>query len=118
MMALSNGGGSPMSSSLPGFAIEKLGPATVPSPLAHAERGDLFFASDDVRALYDTSSLGWLQAALAGEDEPVLMEVAGPRRLLYFQPDKVRAAIVTCGGLCPGINNVIRGLTHVLGLQY
>ncbi len=104
---------------LPSFAIEKLGPATVPSPLSRGEGGgSLFFANDDVRALYDTSSLGWLQAALAGQDEPVLMEVAGPRRLLYFQPGQVRAAIVTCGGLCPGINNVIRGLTHVLCLQY
>ncbi len=107
-----------MSTAFPSFAIEKLGPATVPSPLGRTEGGRLYFASDDVRCLYDTSSLGWLQAALAGQDEPVLMEVAGPRRQIYFQPDQVRAAIVTCGGLCPGINNVIRGLTHVLCLQY
>jgi 6-phosphofructokinase 1 len=33
---------------------------------------------------------------------------AGPRKHLFFQPDQVRAAIVTCGGLCPGLNVVIR----------
>ena len=39
---------------------------------------------------------------------------AGPRYDLHFDPTKVRAAIVTCGGLCPGLNNVIRELTHAL----
>lgn len=39
---------------------------------------------------------------------------AGPRSDLHFDPTKVRAAVVTCGGLCPGINNVIRELVHAL----
>ncbi len=39
---------------------------------------------------------------------------AGPRKELHFQPSKVRAAIVTCGGLCPGLNNVIRELVNSL----
>lgn len=39
---------------------------------------------------------------------------AGPRKLIYFGPSHVRAAIVTCGGLCPGMNTVIREL--VVGL--
>ncbi|XP_022950529.1 ATP-dependent 6-phosphofructokinase 2 [Cucurbita moschata] len=39
---------------------------------------------------------------------------AGPRRSVYFEPESVRAAIVTCGGLCPGMNTVIREL--VVGL--
>lgn len=43
---------------------------------------------------------------------------AGPRRLLHFDPSKVKAAIVTCGGLCPGLNNVIRELTHSLYYLY
>lgn len=41
---------------------------------------------------------------------------AGPRSVLHFNPKTVSAAIVTCGGLCPGLNNVIRELVH--GLQY
>eukprot|EP00521_Asterionellopsis_glacialis_P008430 CAMPEP_0195285968 /NCGR_PEP_ID=MMETSP0707-20130614/3608_1 /TAXON_ID=33640 /ORGANISM="Asterionellopsis glacialis, Strain CCMP134" /LENGTH=634 /DNA_ID=CAMNT_0040345545 /DNA_START=209 /DNA_END=2113 /DNA_ORIENTATION=+ len=43
---------------------------------------------------------------------------AGPRKLLHFDPSKVNAAIVTCGGLCPGLNNVIRELTHSLYYLY
>jgi len=39
---------------------------------------------------------------------------AGPRRELHFNPETVNAAIVTCGGLCPGLNNVIRELTNSL----
>ena len=44
------------------------------------------------------------------------MEKAGPRQHIYFEPGKTTAAIVTCGGLCPGINNVIRGI--VMALHY
>jgi 6-phosphofructokinase 1 len=43
---------------------------------------------------------------------------AGPRKVLHFDPQKVNAAIVTCGGLCPGLNNVIRELVHSLYYLY
>ena len=43
---------------------------------------------------------------------------AGPRATLHFDPPMVNAAIVTCGGLCPGLNNVIRELTHALHYLY
>ncbi|XP_073392228.1 ATP-dependent 6-phosphofructokinase 5, chloroplastic isoform X5 [Physcomitrium patens] len=52
---------------------------------------------------------------------------AGPRAWIYFNPEQVKAAIVTCGGLCPGLNDVIRqvvftletyGVNHILGIQY
>ena len=46
----------------------------------------------------------------------LMFEVAGPRAKLYFNPSQVRAGIVTCGGLCPGLNNVIRSL--FFGLYY
>lgn len=59
---------------------------------------------------------------------PLLMERAGPREHIYFDCAKTRVAIVTCGGLCPGINNVIRsivmtlyyryGVRRILGVQY
>ena len=39
------------------------------------------------------------------------LEVAGPRRKIYFDPATTGVGIVTCGGLCPGLNNVIRGIT-------
>lgn len=43
---------------------------------------------------------------------------AGPRKLLHFAPEAVNAAIVTCGGLCPGLNNVIREIVHTLHYSY
>jgi 6-phosphofructokinase 1 len=43
-------------------------------------------------------------------DEGLLFELAGPRKKLYFDPKQTRAGIVTCGGLCPGLNDVIRSL--------
>ncbi len=46
----------------------------------------------------------------AGADPGHLFEMAGPRAQLFFDPPKTRAGIVTCGGLCPGLNNVIRSL--------
>ena len=48
--------------------------------------------------------------------KPLTLEKAGPRNKLFFKPEEATAAIVTCGGLCPGINNVIRGI--VMGLYY
>lgn len=65
----------------------------------------------------------------AGEaPSPLALEQAGPRQQIFFDPAKVKAAIVTCGGLCPGINNVIRtavfelmhnyGVPRVLGIRY
>jgi 6-phosphofructokinase 1 len=59
--------------------------------------------------------------------EELLFEIAGPRTKLFFQPGRARAGVVTCGGLCPGLNNVIRslflelhhfyGITEVLGFR-
>ena len=38
---------------------------------------------------------------------------AGPREKIYFKPEQVKAAIVTCGGLCPGLNDVIRQVSFI-----
>jgi len=43
---------------------------------------------------------------------------AGPRESVYFHPDEVRAAIVSCGGICPGINTVIREVVENLWYEY
>jgi 6-phosphofructokinase 1 len=48
----------------------------------------------------------------------MLFEKAGARRKLFFDPQRTRAAIVTCGGLCPGLNNVIRSVTRELRRSY
>src|ERR1051325_6917776 len=46
----------------------------------------------------------------SGANPGLQFELAGPRAKLFFNPKQTRAAIVTCGGLCPGLNNVIRSL--------
>eukprot|EP00466_Bigelowiella_natans_P013204 jgi/Bigna1/57600/fgenesh1_pm.20_\ len=43
---------------------------------------------------------------------------AGPRQQIAFEPKEVRAAIVTCGGLCPGLNTVIQGIVYMLSYTY
>eukprot|EP00804_Cyclotella_cryptica_P004847 CCRYP_004923-RC/>CCRYP_004923-RC protein AED:0.07 eAED:0.07 QI:169/1/1/1/0.85/0.62/8/4091/469 len=54
-----------------------------------------------------------------GDNEAVRAYVrAGPRAQLHFNPKTVNAAIVTCGGLCPGLNNVIREITRTLYFMY
>lgn len=47
-----------------------------------------------------------------------LFEKAGPRERIFFDPEKTRAGVVTCGGLCPGINNVVRSLVLQLWFKY
>lgn len=64
----------------------------------------------------------------AGNKADLAFEAAGPREKLYFDPSKTKCAIVTCGGICPGVNNVIRALVmeslhvyrvpQVLGVRY
>jgi 6-phosphofructokinase 1 len=53
-----------------------------------------------------------------GADPGLQFELAGPRSKLFFDPRKTRAGIVTCGGLCPGLNNVIRSLFLELHYGY
>mmetsp|Transcript_48594 Transcript_48594/g.92948 ORF Transcript_48594/g.92948 Transcript_48594/m.92948 type:complete len:547 (-) Transcript_48594:377-2017(-) len=43
---------------------------------------------------------------------------AGPRYHVHFRSEEVRAAVVTCGGLCPGLNTVIREVVHTLWFLY
>src|SRR5881394_4419502 len=53
-----------------------------------------------------------------GADSGLQFELAGPRAKLFFDPRQTRAGIVTCGGLCPGLNNVIRSLFLELHYGY
>lgn len=45
-------------------------------------------------------------------------ETAGPRKQLFFDPNKIRCGVVTCGGLCPGLNDVVRAITLTLHYDY
>ncbi len=107
-------------------AIQNLGPCLHESPLAlNTVRGDRIgdFISDKARVRHQMEILPG-----APVDGETFFEKAGPRQKIFFDPRKTRAAIVTCGGLCPGLNNVIRsaflelhhnyGAREVLGIRH
>ena len=52
------------------------------------------------------------------EDQEDVLELAGPRKKIYFNPAHVHAAICTCGGICPGLNNVIRSVVRCFWYRY
>jgi 6-phosphofructokinase 1 len=79
-----------------------LGEARFPSKLSHT-------ISDDVRVP---------ERIEIGAEQGLQFELAGPRAKLFFGAKKTRAGIVTCGGLCPGLNNVIRSLFLELHYGY
>ena len=105
--------------------IESLGPRRMPSPLRLPRQpGEASaFVSDERRVRYQIE---------IGTDSDlshdVTFEKAGPRETLFFEPDKTMVAIITCGGVCPGLNNVIRsavlelyhnyGVGNVMGIRY
>ena len=51
-------------------------------------------------------------------EKPLAFEQAGPREKIYFDPSKLKCGIVTCGGLCPGLNDVIRSIVLSLHFHY
>jgi 6-phosphofructokinase 1 len=100
--------------------IRNLGENKYPSPLklSKIKNDGIFNCIEDTdRILYDVSLNGFKKCIETGE-EPASFEKAGPREMLYFDPLKVKAGIVTCGGLCPGLNNVIRSLVMELWYRY
>jgi 6-phosphofructokinase 1 len=83
---------------------------------------------DDRRRVLVCSDTEELQPYVAAGQMPPAFEMAGPRPQILFEPATLTCGIVTCGGLCPGLNNVIRsivltltyayGVPHVLGFRY
>jgi 6-phosphofructokinase 1 len=92
------------------FTIARLGECRVVSPMQGAR-----FIEDTERVLYH-STLESMKPWLDRNAEPPSMEAAGPREKLFFDPSTLACGIVTCGGLCPGLNDVIRSI--VLSLHY
>jgi 6-phosphofructokinase 1 len=102
------------------FNIKVLGHATVKSPLNLSkvkDDGVYDYVTDNDRVLYDASLKNYLKCKDTNE-VPISFEKAGPREFLYFEPAKTKVAIVSCGGLCPGLNNVIRSLVNHLYYRY
>ena len=81
------------------FSIPTLGPCKIPSPIhLSREKGDFIsdYVLDSQRVAYQID-VDLSQSSPS--QSPNLLEVAGPRERVYFDPAKVCAAIVTCGGL-------------------
>lgn len=105
----------------PDFLVSNLGEPGCDSPYCNS--GAAHFVGEGDRILYQPEVR---PGTVLRPD--LSFEKAGARRRLFFEPSTVRAAIVTCGGLCPGLNNVIRSLVmqlhfgynvrHILGIRY
>jgi 6-phosphofructokinase 1 len=100
--------------------VRRLGEPRVPSPMARLIRGRAsspHYVHESDRVLLDDTVKMAAARDCAATDMPSL-EPGGPRELIYFEPRGLRVGIVTCGGLCPGLNNVIRGLVLELADNY
>lgn len=95
--------------------VQTLGPRTFKSPLTMLGRSTALnnFVRDSARVRYVVD----LPDAQTPAVDP-LFEKAGPREQIFFEPEAVRAAIITCGGLCPGLNNVVRSVFLALHHNY
>ena len=90
--------------------ISKLGTCKISSPMGLTE-----FVDDEERVLFHST----VREATACYNQMKTLpsfEMAGPRRNIYFDPSKLKCGIITCGGICPGLNDVIRAI--VLSLFY
>ena len=112
--------GDPLSLTQADLAVRKLGKRTFPSPLDGGllERGEsLHYVGETDRVLVDGTLDMAVRRGVPVAELPAF-EPGGPRRTLFFDAPRVRVGIVTCGGLCPGLNNVIRGLVVELYEHY
>ncbi len=96
--------------------ISIIGECTYPSPLAgRLAAGAIHYVGQADRVLLEDRISAIMQHAGDAAHAPAF-ELAGPRHKVFFDTGQLRCGIVTCGGLCPGLNNVVRGL--VLGLWH
>ena len=86
-------------------------------PSQHPDEMAFGFIENNDRVVSD-ASLQYFEKCRNSGETPLSFEQAGPHRHLYFEAAKTKVAIVTCGGLCPGLNNVIRSLVNQLFYRY
>lgn len=97
--------------------VNKIGVSKNDSPLHSPDNNSVNFVSDDDRVLVINSQKELESWRNKGIDIPSF-EKAGPRRHIYFKPGETISAIVTCGGLCPGLNSVIRAIVYMNYYRY
>ena len=93
--------------------VEKIGECKIPTPMKQS-----VFINDNEDRIIFTSNLKELKPYIEVCGEIPYFEMAGPRENIFFDPSKVSCGIVTCGGLCPGINDVIRAIVMSLYHHY
>jgi 6-phosphofructokinase 1 len=101
-----------MTTQPPDFSIDDLGECTKTSPL-----GVTRFMDTSKRLLF-RADLDEIRARVLSGADPPSFELAGPRERLFFDPSGLRCGIVTCGGLCPGLNDVVRSIVFCLTEKY
>ena len=94
------------------FEVDRLGEPRIVSPMSGVQ-----FVDEDDYVLYHTNRKRIEPFFKAGKKPPAF-EIAGPRNKIYFDPSKLKCGIVTCGGLCPGVNDVIRAIVMALYYHY
>jgi 6-phosphofructokinase 1 len=101
-----------MTSVSPNFRTDDLGECKIASPL----RATRFM--DTSKQLLFRADIDELRAQFRAGVDPPAFELAGPRERIFFNPATLKCGIVTCGGLCPGLNDVIRSLVFCLHEKY
>ena len=101
-----------MTSVSPNFRTDDLGECKIVSPL----RATRFM--DTSKRLLFRADIDELRAQFRAGVDPPAFELAGPRKRIFFNPATLKCGIVTCGGLCPGLNDVIRSLVFCLHEKY
>ncbi len=94
------------------FDVDSLGECEFRSPVSECE-----YVTDSDRILLTTDAEKLKRYAIDGIEPPSFMK-AGAAKKIYFDPAKTKAAIVTAGGLCPGLNDVIKGVVNILYFEY
>jgi 6-phosphofructokinase 1 len=109
--------------------IPALGEAKIPTPVQKRADGTdgISFVTDKNRIVIEIDDCQILKMFEGGQRLPCF-ELAGPRRHIFFDPSKLKCALVSCGGLCPGLNDIIRsivlelhygyGVRNIIGIRY
>ncbi|NNJ70739.1 MAG: ATP-dependent 6-phosphofructokinase [Kiritimatiellales bacterium] len=97
-------------------SISVISDCTYPTPLKFAGRD----STAAIRYRRDSDRIHIFPCSRGGEEHATAptFERAGPREFITGDPSRMTAAILTCGGLCPGLNDVIRGLVMSLSHHY
>jgi len=94
------------------LAVQRVGACRIQSPISGAH-----FVDDGDHVVLQSNPAA-IRSRLEQTGSILAFEKAGPRDKIYFDPSKLKCGIVTCGGLCPGLNDVIRALVLSLFHNY